>query len=87
MFKKLTLPILGAAVAMMIADVDRALAEEAKTTEAKYIFNSINCLMCGFLVMFMAAGFAMLESGLVRAKNTATICLKNVSLYSVAGIM
>jgi hypothetical protein len=35
----------------------------------------------------MAAGFAMLESGLVRTKNTATICLKNIALYSVAGIM
>jgi Amt family ammonium transporter len=37
--------------------------------------------------MFMAAGFAMLESGLVRSKNTATICLKNIALYSVAGLM
>jgi Amt family ammonium transporter len=37
--------------------------------------------------MFMAAGFAMLESGLVRSKNTATICLKNIALYSIAGLM
>tara|TARA_B110000879_G_scaffold201665_1_gene277043 strand:+ start:1 stop:1212 length:1212 start_codon:yes stop_codon:yes gene_type:complete len=37
--------------------------------------------------MFMAAGFAMLESGLVRSKNTATICLKNIALYSIAGIV
>ena len=37
--------------------------------------------------MFMAAGFAMLESGLVRSKNTATICLKNIALYAIAGIM
>ena len=37
--------------------------------------------------MWMAAGFAMLESGLVRTKNTATICLKNIALYSIAGIM
>jgi Amt family ammonium transporter len=37
--------------------------------------------------MFMAAGFAMLESGMVRAKNVGTICVKNISLYSVAGIM
>jgi Amt family ammonium transporter len=44
-------------------------------------------LICGFLVMFMAAGFAMLESGMVRAKNVGTICVKNISLYSVAGIM
>ena len=37
--------------------------------------------------MWMAAGFAMLESGMVRSKNTATICLKNIALYSIAGIM
>ena len=37
--------------------------------------------------MLMAAGFAMLESGLVRTKNTAAICLKNMALYSVAGLM
>jgi Amt family ammonium transporter len=37
--------------------------------------------------MFMAAGFAMLEAGLVRSKNTATILLKNIALYSIAGIM
>ena len=37
--------------------------------------------------MIMAAGFAMLEAGLVRTKNTAAICLKNIALYSIAGIM
>ena len=37
--------------------------------------------------MFMAAGFAMLESGMVRSKNVATICLKNISLFSIAGLM
>jgi len=41
----------------------------------------------GVLVMFMAAGFAMLESGLVRAKNTAAICLKNIALYALACLM
>ena len=52
--------------------------------EGEFIFNTFSFLICGALVMWMAAGFAMLESGLVRSKNTATICLKNVSLYSVA---
>ncbi len=52
--------------------------------EVEFIFNTFSFLICGALVMWMAAGFAMLESGLVRSKNTATICLKNVSLYSVA---
>ena len=44
-------------------------------------------LVCGALVMWMAAGFTMLESGLVRAKNTAEILTKNVGLYSIACIM
>ncbi len=43
--------------------------------------------MTGALVMWMAAGFAMLESGLVRSKNVATICLKNIALFGVAGIL
>jgi len=55
--------------------------------EAAYVFNTFSFLIHGVLVMFMAAGFAMLESGLVRSKNTATICLKNIALYSIAGIM
>ncbi|MDH5747908.1 MAG: ammonium transporter [Rhodospirillales bacterium] len=62
-------------------------AEAPKVTETQYIFNTFSFLVHGFLVMWMAAGFAMLESGLVRSKNTATICLKNVALYSIAGVM
>ncbi len=52
-----------------------------------YILNTLLFLMGGFLVMWMAAGFAMLEAGLVRAKNTSTQCLKNIGLYSIAGLM
>ncbi len=55
--------------------------------ESAYVFNTLLFLMCGFLVMFMAAGFAMLESGMVRAKNVATICVKNISLFGIAGIL
>lgn len=55
--------------------------------ETVFVLNSFSFLVHGFLVMFMAAGFAMLESGLVRMKNTATICLKNIALYSVAGFV
>ena len=62
-------------------------AMAAVTAETAYIFNTFLFLVCGFLVMFMAAGFCMLEAGLVRSKNTATICLKNIALYSTAGIM
>jgi Amt family ammonium transporter len=63
-----------------------ALAEETAITEIAYILNSFSFLISGVLVMWMAAGFAMLEAGLVRSKNVATICLKNISLYSIAGI-
>ncbi|MGF1610262.1 MAG: ammonium transporter [Kiloniellales bacterium] len=62
-----------------------ALAEVSPETQ--YILNSFSFLIHGALVMWMAAGFAMLESGLVRTKNTAAICLKNIALYSVAGIL
>ena len=73
---------LAAVFALMPVD-----AKAAVTEETSYIFNTFAFLVSGFLVMWMAAGFAMLESGLVRTKNTATICLKNIVLYSVAGIM
>ncbi|MBT4889207.1 MAG: ammonium transporter [Rhodospirillales bacterium] len=56
-------------------------------SETTYILNSFSFLIHGVLVMFMAAGFAMLEAGLVRTKNVATICLKNIALYSLAGVM
>ena len=54
--------------------------------ETAYVLNTFSFLVNGALVMWMAAGFAMLESGLVRSKNTATICLKNIALYSIAGL-
>ena len=74
-----------AAAALALGGVDPAQA--AVSAETQFIFNSFSFLVHGFLVMLMAAGFAMLESGLVRSKNTATICLKNIALYSMAGLM
>ncbi len=62
-------------------------AEAAVSAETAFVLNSFSFLVHGVLVMFMAAGFAMLESGLVRSKNTAAICLKNIALYSIAGLM
>ena len=55
--------------------------------EVSYALDTFYFLMSGALVMWMAAGFTMLESGLVRAKNTAEILTKNVGLYSIACIM
>lgn len=53
----------------------------------QYGLDTFYFVLCGALVMWMAAGFAMLESGLVRAKNTAEILTKNIVLYSLASIM
>lgn len=64
-----------------------ALAEDAPISELSYVLNSFSFLVMGVLVMWMAAGFGMLESGLVRSKNVATICLKNISLFGIAGIL
>jgi len=64
-----------------------AFAEDAPTSEIAYVLNTFSFLVNGVLVMWMAAGFGMLESGLVRTKNVATICLKNISLFGIAGIL
>ena len=53
----------------------------------QYALDTFYFLICGALVMWMAAGFAMLEAGLVRSKNTTEILLKNISLYAVACTM
>jgi Amt family ammonium transporter len=58
-----------------------------KLVELAYALDTFYFLISGALVMWMAAGFAMLEAGLVRAKNTAEILTKNVALFSIACIM
>lgn len=57
------------------------------TIQTNYAIDTFYFLVMGALVMFMAPGFAMLEAGLVRAKNTAEILTKNVALFSIACIM
>jgi Amt family ammonium transporter len=73
--------------ALLLALPALALAEDAPVSEMTYILNTFSFLVMGILVMWMAAGFGMLESGLVRSKNVATICLKNIALFGVAGIL
>ncbi|WP_448565601.1 ammonium transporter [Thalassotalea ganghwensis] len=53
----------------------------------QYAIDTFYFLVCGALVMWMAAGFSMLEAGLVRAKNTTEILTKNVALYAISCIM
>ena len=75
---------------MLLAAVFGVLATPALAQEVPehgvYILNSLLFLMAGFLVMFMAAGFCMLEAGLVRSKNTTMQLTKNVSLFSIAAV-
>ena len=63
-----------------------ASAQAQVSDETQFIFNTFSFLIWGGLVMWMAAGFTMLESGSVRTKNASIICLKNIGLYSIAGI-
>ncbi|MCG4787905.1 ammonium transporter, partial [Roseburia faecis] len=56
-------------------------------SELRYALDTFYLLISGVLVMWMAAGFSMLEAGLVRAKNTTEILTKNILLYAIACIM
>jgi ammonium transporter, Amt family len=67
--------------------IAQELTLESLRSETAFVFNTLLFLVGGFLVMFMAAGFAMLEAGLVRSKNVSMQCLKNIALYSISGIM
>jgi len=60
---------------------------EQSITQLSYALDTFYFLVSGALVMWMAAGFAMLEAGLVRAKNTAEILTKNIALFAIASIM
>ena len=59
---------------------------ELPADELRFILNTFSFLMWGALVMWMCAGFTMLEAGSVRTKNASVICLKNIGLYAIAGL-
>ena len=80
----------GLAAAALIAVPQMALAQDAAPgfdEIGPYIMTTLLFCMAGFLVFFMAAGFAMLEGGLVRSKNVTMQMTKNIALYSIAAIM
>ncbi len=82
-----------APAALLLAAPAMGLAQEAEPAAAAapdinpYIFTTLLFLVGGFLVFWMAAGFAMLEAGLVRSKNVTMQLTKNISLFSIAAIM
>ncbi len=88
MIKKLKL-IVGPLVSLffLLSMTSTSYADTTVSVEVGFIFNTFLFLVCGFLVMFMAAGFAMLESGMVTSKSVSVICAKNIGLFSIAGIM
>ena len=82
MLKKLLFLVIG------FSSITYAMTEPANAAaeDTVYVFNTLLFLIGGFLVMWMAAGFAMLEAGMVRSKSVAMQCTKNISLYAIAGI-
>ena len=81
------LPVIG--FAQEAAEAVEEMAEVAPTFDeiGPYLMTTLLFLVGGFLVFWMAAGFTMLEAGLVRSKNVTTQLTKNIALFSIAGIM
>ena len=85
LIKKISLPLISL---MFLLNMSSAgMAETTVSAEIGFIFNTLLFLICGFLVFFMACGFAMLESGMVTSKSVSVTCAKNIGLISIAGIM
>lgn len=61
-------------------------ADPITPEQTTFVFNTLLFLISGAFVMWMAAGFAMLEAGLVRSKNVAVQCTKNIAIYSIASL-
>ncbi|MBM1310211.1 ammonium transporter [Sulfitobacter mediterraneus] len=78
---------LAAAIALVPTLGAAQDAEFASLEQTTFIFNTLLFLIGGFLVFWMAAGFAMLEAGLVRSKNVTTQLTKNMGLFGIAAIM
>ena len=78
---------LAAAIALVPTLGAAQDVEFATLKQTTFIFNTLLFLIGGFLVFWMAAGFAMLEAGLVRSKNVTTQLTKNMGLFGIAAIM
>ncbi|MFT5742489.1 MAG: Amt family ammonium transporter [Paracoccaceae bacterium] len=81
------LPVAAALMALPTLGLAQEAAAPTYDEVGPYIMTTLLFLVGGFLVFWMAAGFAMLEAGLVRGKNVAMQLTKNIALFSIAGIM
>ena len=80
------IPRSAAAVAAVGTVLCAATVSAEVSAESQFVLNTFSFLIWGALVMWMCAGFTMLEAGSVRTKNASVICLKNIGLYSIAGL-
>ena len=85
LIKKISMPLISLVFLLNMSSA--GMADTTVSAEVSFIFNTLLFLICGFLVFFMAAGFAMLESGMVTSKSVSVICAKNIGLISISGIM
>ena len=83
----MALPAWAQEAAETAPEAAEAAPQFATVADTAFIFNTLLFLVGGFLVMWMAAGFAMLEAGMVRTKNVSMQLTKNIVLYSIAGLM
>jgi Amt family ammonium transporter len=81
-FKKITLSFV-----IILSITGLASAETTISAEGQYIFNTLGFYLGGVLVAFMAAGFCMLECGLVTTKSVSTIAAKNIGKFAIASIV
>ncbi len=82
----LPIALLAALPGAALADAGQGEHAGLPREELQFILNTFAFLIWGALVMWMCAGFTMLESGAVRTKNASMICLKNIGIYSIAGL-
>ena len=85
LMKKISVPLISLIFLLNMSSA--GMADTTVSAEVSFIFNTLLFLICGFLVFFMACGFAMLESGMVTSKSVSVICAKNIGLISISGIM
>ena len=81
-YKWILAGMVGTAALIVLAPIARADA----ASQMDFVLNTFAFLVWGALIMWMCAGFTMLEAGSVRTKNASVICLKNIGLYSIAGL-